>query len=83
MRLDTCARHAHAVAMKKVFLLLILAGPLLGGCMGLASTVTALSHDNATIDFHNVNPWTGTTDFHRSNAGTNTLAAVPAPAPPR
>jgi len=68
--------------MNKVFRLLplILVAPLLGGCMGLASTVTALSHDNATIDFHNVNPWTGTTDFHRSNPGTNALAAVPAPA---
>jgi len=71
--------------MKKLFLALtvILAASLISGCMGLASTVTALSHDNATIDFHNVNPWTGTTDFHRSNPGTNTLAAVPAPASPR
>ncbi len=63
--------------MKKLLLLIPLGiMPLLSGC---ASTVRELAHDNAEVDFHNVNPWTGTTDFHRRNpASTNSLPALPA-----
>jgi hypothetical protein len=54
--------------MKK-YIPLILLGllPILGGCVGLASTVKALSGDPATVDLK-FNGWGGSLEFHRSNA---------------